>query len=268
MENAPSLKDAIRLTWALVDQWMASEIGSPRLSFSISTTPAMSCTGISSSRSSTPLRRALLSADPCLRHRAPASVAVVLRSGKTPSGVECAPSAPARAPYPPTLDEDAHHFEATATTPDPRRWNGARPTASITSSGCRFEAAGEENRRGGGSGAHRARLSNKPVVRGYAETPTRPNPGTASGAPSPHRATRSGSTPVSSSPTSNTARRNGFTTPLLRARAGREPHQAAQDAARFDRTPAFRDRQQDASRCTRGYGSCSPFATPSRNRAI
>ena len=64
-------------------------------------------------------------------------------------------------------------------------------------------------------------VSNKPVVRGYAETRTRPNPGTASGAPSPaSKPPRSGSTPASSSPTSNTARRNGFTTPSI-ARAGR-----------------------------------------------
>ena len=46
LENAPSLKDAIRLTWALVDQWMASYEREPVLSFSISTTPAMSYTGI------------------------------------------------------------------------------------------------------------------------------------------------------------------------------------------------------------------------------
>src|ERR1700674_4239105 len=29
LENAPSLKDAIRLTWALVDQWMVSYEGEP-----------------------------------------------------------------------------------------------------------------------------------------------------------------------------------------------------------------------------------------------
>ena len=60
-------------------------------------------------------------------------------------------------------------------------------------------------------------VSNKPVVRGYAETRHKePNPGTASGAPSPHqKPPRSGSTPASSSPTSNTARRNGFTTPSI-----------------------------------------------------
>jgi hypothetical protein len=39
LENAPSLKDAIRLTWALVDQWMVPLR-------STSTTLAMSCMGI------------------------------------------------------------------------------------------------------------------------------------------------------------------------------------------------------------------------------
>ena len=55
--------------------------------------------------------------------------------------------------------------------PGPRRWNGARPTTSITSSGClgskplskKIDEAADAVR------TERA-LSNKPVVRGYAET--------------------------------------------------------------------------------------------------
>ena len=44
LENAPSLKDAIRLTWrSSINGWPPMN-GSPRLSFSISTTPAMSYT--------------------------------------------------------------------------------------------------------------------------------------------------------------------------------------------------------------------------------
>ena len=51
----------------------------------------------------------------------------------------------------------------------------------------RFEAAGEENRRGGGRGAHRARfVGTSPSCAGYAEQrATRPSPAVASDAPSP-----------------------------------------------------------------------------------
>ena len=80
----------------------------------------------------------------------------------------------------------------------------------------------EENRRGGGRGSHRTRFVEQATS--CAATPkraTRPNPGAASGAPSPaSKPRRSASTSASSSPTSNTARRNGFTPPSI-ARAGR-----------------------------------------------
>ena len=55
LENAPGLKDVIRLTYALVDQWMASYATAAALaSRSTSTTPATWRTAISSSRCSTP----------------------------------------------------------------------------------------------------------------------------------------------------------------------------------------------------------------------
>ena len=54
LENAPGLKDVIRLTYALVDQWMASSRRRRLASLWTSTTLAMSCTAISNSRCSTP----------------------------------------------------------------------------------------------------------------------------------------------------------------------------------------------------------------------
>ena len=97
-------------------------------------------------------------------------VAVVLRSGKTPSGVEVSPSAPARAPYPPTLDQDGHHL------PGRRRLCPARGdewceanridyswAARLKPLAKKIDEAAEAVR------TERA-LSNKPVVRGYAET--------------------------------------------------------------------------------------------------
>ena len=54
LENAPSLKDTIRLSYALVDQWMDCMNARPHPSPSTSTTLAMSCMGISNSRCSTP----------------------------------------------------------------------------------------------------------------------------------------------------------------------------------------------------------------------
>ena len=76
----------------------------------------MASTGISSSRSSTPIydERCFLPIHVYDTERS-RPVAVVLRPGKTPSSVEVArSSALARAPYPSTLDEDAHYL--------PRRW--------------------------------------------------------------------------------------------------------------------------------------------------
>src|SRR5271157_4356757 len=110
LENAPSLKDAIRLTWALVDQWMAST--GARVCHS-RYRRHLRCRARASAALALqrPLRRALLPADPCLRHRtlasrrgraAPRQDAVGRRGARA--------SAPARAPYPSTLDENAHHL--------------------------------------------------------------------------------------------------------------------------------------------------------------
>ena len=88
----------------------------------------------------------------------------------------------------------------------------------------------------------------------------------------PHRSHPLGSTPALSSPTSNTARRNGFTTPSLRARAGPEnlvrllqtqlapikPGAVPPSATRFASFSARRPFRLNAP----------PFATQSPNRAI
>jgi len=160
LENAPSLKDAIGLTWALVDQWMASYEREPApLILDIDDT----CDVVHGHQ-----QLSLFNAHYDERCFLPIHVydtersrpvAVVLRPGKTPSGVEVRSSAPARAPYPPTLDQDAHHLP------------GRRPLCPARGDGmvrgqphrlrlraARFEAAVEENRRGGGCGAHRATL--------------------------------------------------------------------------------------------------------------
>ncbi len=73
------------------------------------------------------------------------------------------------------------------------------------------------------------------------------------------------------SPTSNTARRNGFTPPSI-ARAG-GPRTSSSCTRRsslpIERPVVPRSQIRSASRCIRRLtGLCSPFATPSRNRAI
>ena len=287
LENAPSaLKDAIRLTWALgIDQWMASYDRQPasvtldiddtcdvlvrghqQLSLfnahydegaafcrSMSTTPSArvpsrSCCAPARPRPRTDRRCALICAGSC---------AISVNAGRG----------------------RASHSEATATTPDPRRWNGARPTESITSSACpvRSRWRRKSTRRRKAVRTERA-VSNKPVVRGYAETRHKANPGTASGAPSPaSKPPRSGSTPASSSPTSNTARRNGFTTPSI-ARAGR-PRTSSSCTRRSSRPiepPAVPpSATRSASFCTqRPIGSCStvrdaiPQTARSRQRRV
>ena len=124
---------------------------------------------------------------------------------------------------------------ATATMPGPRRWNGARPTTSITSSGrpvrSRWRRKSTRRRRG----AHRARFveqarrarlrRNAPQGQILEPRATRRRPHRSHSARARHPFRRH----------QRRIRRGGMDLrrPLLRARAGREPHQAAQDAARF-----------------------------------
>ena len=100
LENAPSLKDAIRLTYALVDQWMASYAREPA---SVTLDIDDTCDVVHGHQ-----QLSLFNAhydERCYlpihvydtEHSRP--VAVVLRPGKTPSGVEGALIAPPRAAY-------------------------------------------------------------------------------------------------------------------------------------------------------------------------
>ena len=89
LENAPSLKDAIHLTWALVDQWMVSYAGEP---VSVTLDIDDTCDVVHGHQ-----RLSLFNAHYDERCFLPIHVydtersrpvAVILRPGKTPSGVE------------------------------------------------------------------------------------------------------------------------------------------------------------------------------------
>ena len=98
---------------------------------------------------------------------------------------------------------------------------------------------------------------------------TRPNPGAASGAPSPaSKPLRSGSTPASSSPTSNAARPNGSTTLLLRERTAREPHRFHKNSSLPIEHVSFRDRKSGPPRAAQAAdgSSVSRLHVPRRSK--
>jgi hypothetical protein len=179
LENAPSLKDAIRLTWALVDQWMASYEREPA---SVILDIDDTCDVVHGHQQLSLFNahydeRCFLPIHVYDTERRGPALALASRRGRAaprqdPVGCRGArPSAPARAPYPPTLDPDAHHLSRRRPL-CPARGDGmvrGQPHR-LRLRAARFEAAVEENRRGGGCGATERALSNKPVVRGYAET--------------------------------------------------------------------------------------------------
>ena len=67
LENAPGLKDVIRLTYALVDQWMASyATAPPRVTLDIDDTCDVVARPSAAFAVQRPIRRALFSTDPCL----------------------------------------------------------------------------------------------------------------------------------------------------------------------------------------------------------
>ena len=124
LENAPGLKDVIRLTYALVDQWMASYATGAALGHARHRRHlrrgARPSAALAVQR---PLRRALLSADPCLRHREEPSSRGDPASRQDAVGRRGSrPSAPARAPHPLALaDRRASCSAATGIMPGPRR---------------------------------------------------------------------------------------------------------------------------------------------------
>ena len=185
-----------------------------------------------------------------------------------PSVSRCAPISPARAPYPPTLDQDAHHLPGDGhyARPEAMEWceanhidyvfglPGSKPLAK------KIDEAADAVR------TERA-LSNKPVVRGYAETRHKAK----SWSRERHAVARIEATPLGLDTrfvvtNVDTARRNGFTPPSI-ARAGR-PRTSSSCTRRsslpIERPVVPRSQIRSASRCTRRLtGSCSPFATPS-----
>jgi hypothetical protein len=108
LENAPSLKDAIRLSYALVDQWMDSHGCEPAsVVLDIDDTFDVVHGHQQLSLFNTHYdERCFLPFTSMTPSELP--VPVVLRPGKTPSGVEVRASAPVDAAYPQALAEDAH----------------------------------------------------------------------------------------------------------------------------------------------------------------
>jgi len=275
LENAPSLKDAIRLTWALVDQWMVSYEREPASSFSMSTTLRCRAWASAALALQRPLRRALLPADPCLRHRTLASRRGRAAPRQDAVGVECARILRRLVRHSPFNSGTKTRItsEATATTPaEAMEWCEANRVDNVFD--CRLEAAGEENRRGGGCSAHRARFCRKQTGRaGYAETCHKAK----SWSRERRAVARIEATPLGLDTrfrrhqTSNTARPNGSTTPSI-ARADRP--RTSSNCTRRSSLPIERPAVPPspircASCCTRRLtGSCSLIrdAIP-RNRA-
>ena len=131
LENGPSLKDAIRLTYALVDQWMASYAHEPASAIlDIDDT----CDVVHGHQ-----QLSLFNAhydERCFlpihvydtEHSRP--VAIVLRPGKTPSGVEVRTHLRQLSGAFTALVQERLTFGATAIMRGPRRWRGVRKTAS------------------------------------------------------------------------------------------------------------------------------------------
>jgi hypothetical protein len=138
LENAPSLKDAIRLTYALVDQWLASYAHEPA---SVVLDIDDTCDVVHGHQ-----QLSLFNAhydERCFlpihvydtEHSRPVA-SFSGRARRRPAS-KCAPICAASCGvFESAGRRRASHFGATATTRGPRRWRGARRTASITSSAC------------------------------------------------------------------------------------------------------------------------------------
>ena len=176
LENAPSLKDAIRLTWALVDQWMASYEREPA---SVILDIDDTCDVVHGHQ-----QLSLFNAHydercflPMMSTTPSARVPSRSCCASAPCRVSrCAPICAGRAHIRQRWTRSAYLSGRRPAYARSEAMDGARSTTSITSSGCPVEAAGEENRRGGGRGGTERALSNKPVSRGYAETRHKANP--------------------------------------------------------------------------------------------
>jgi hypothetical protein len=173
LENAPSLKDAIRLTYALVDQWMASY---PRPPVSVTLDIDDTCDVVHGHQ-----QLSLFNAhydDRCFlpihiydteRSR---PVAVILRPGKTPSGIEVRAHLRRlvrhiRKTWPKTritVRGDGHYAR-----PEPMAWCEMNGVDYIFGMPGSKPLAGKVDETADAVRTERA-LLDKPVVRGFAET--------------------------------------------------------------------------------------------------
>src|SRR6202161_916797 len=136
MENAPILKDAIRLTYALVDQWMASYEREPA---SVILDIDDTC-DVAHGRQQLSLfnahydERCFLPIHVYDTERSrPVAVVLARRRAAWKCAPICVVSSAISAKVGPGR---ASPFGATGITPGPRRWNGVRTTASIMYSAC------------------------------------------------------------------------------------------------------------------------------------
>ena len=212
----------------------------------------MSYTGISSSRSSTHYdeRCFLRSMSTTPSARVPSRSCC---APARPQGVEvraiCAGSCAISANVGPGR---ASPSGATATMA-PRRWNGARPSASITSSGSGSKPLAKKIDEAVDAVRTERALSNKPVVAATPKRATRPNPGAASDARRPHRSHSARARHRFVVTNVEYGRRNGFTPPSI-ARAGRpRTSSSCTGAARFrSNVLSFRDRKSGPPRAAHG----------------
>src|SRR5271170_4709740 len=247
MENAPSLKDAIRLTYALVDQWMASYERAPAsviLDIDDTCDVAHGHQQLSLFNAHYDERCFLpIHVYDTERSR---PVAVVLRPGKTPGGVEvrahlrrlvrhirkCWPKTRI------TFRGDGHYARPEAMT-----WcekNGADYVFGLPGTqplSKKVDDKADEVR------VERA-LENKDIVRGYAETRHRAGSWTCE-----RRAAARPRYPLRRHQSRVRLPRMDLRQPVLRAWSGGEPDQAAQDAALIgSHVLPFRCRQSGSAR--------------------
>ena len=258
LENAPGLKDVIRLTYALVDQWMASYATPPsRVTLDIDDTCDVAHGHQQLSLFNAHYdERCFLPIHVYDTERS-RPVAVILRPGKTPSGVEVRAHLRRlvrriRSRWPSTrvlFRGDGHYARPEAMT-----WcedNGVDYVFGLPGTKPLIEESRRDRRRR----SHRARC--RPTKTSCAASPKRatgPAPGTRSGAPSlASRPRGSASTSASSSPISTTARPNGSTKPSI-ARAGRR--KISSSCTRLSLPPIARPAARRSP--TRSASFCTP----------
>jgi len=231
LENAPRLRDVIRLTYTLVDAWMDSYPCEPA---SVTLDIDDTCDVVHGHQ-----QLSLFNAHYDERCFLPIHVydteksrpvAVVLRPGKTPGGVEV------RAHLRRLVRHIRTRWHKTRITfrgdghyarPEAMTWcenngidyifglSGTKPLAR------KVDEVADDIRT-------RRAIENLPVLRAIPRPATRQSPGIANGVPSPVLRRRcSASTSASSSPASMSARPSGSTTVCMRARPSRESDQAA-----------------------------------------